>query len=519
MIKMENKLTKRLFDKALEKRFWVLFFACLLCGLLEVFTFWQNWFLYSAQTIFLITLPFFAIFLANKYVKGEKIDEKTAIFLIFAFGFIFRLVYIQSTGYLIRQHDVGGTNGHYAYMLKFYSHQALPDKLTWQYYQPPVWHYICALFLHIQVSLGVAFEAARENLQLISLFCSSAIMLVSYKLFKLFGLNGKGMVFAFAFVAFHPTFIILSGSINNDVLSLLLSLTAVYLAIKWYREPKMKTILLLALSIGFSMGVKLSGGLISLGVAILFAIHLFGKQYKDKIGLIKQFASFGVICVPIALWWQVRNFIKFDTPFTYIPKLSDTSTQYIGFRSFFERIFDFSSLFENGVYPARAIESKADLYEYYEYNIPLGALKSSVFGEYYIGQSTSIGNFIAKLLFWSAVLITLISIVACVYFVVKAIKNKENCEFYKPSELIFTVICGLTIIISYVKFCFDFAHYCTMDFRYIAMTVVFAALYIGLLVKDRNKNNKIFDRIVVNGTFALVAVFAVSSLLLYGTLA
>ena len=509
----------RLYKFISDRRFLLLTLACIFCSFFEIFTEWKSVFENPEQYLFLIAIIIVISLFSVYFFKNIKLDEKAVIFLIFVVAFIFRLVYIQSTDCLVRQHDVGGNNGHMAYIMTFYNHKELPDTINWQYYQPPVWHYICALFLHIQVSLGVAFEAARENLQLISLFCSSAIMLVSYKLFKLFGLNGKGMVFAFAFVAFHPTFIILSGSINNDVLSLLLSLTAVYLAIKWYREPKMKTILLLALSIGFSMGVKLSGGLISLGVAILFAIHLFGKQYKDKIGLIKQFASFGVICVPIALWWQVRNFIKFDTPFTYIPKLSDTSTQYIGFRSFFERMFDFSSLFENGVYPARAIESKADLYEYYEYNIPLGALKSSVFGEYYIGQSTSIGGFIAKLLFWSAVLLTLISIVACVYFVVKAIKNKENCELYKPSELIFTVICGLTIIISYVKFCFDFAHYCTMDFRYIAMTVVFAALYIGLLVKDRNKNNKIFDRIVVNGTFTLVAIFAVSSLLLYGTLA
>ena len=35
---------------------------------------------------------------------NKKFDERVIIFLIFAVAFIFRLVYIQSTDYLVRQH-------------------------------------------------------------------------------------------------------------------------------------------------------------------------------------------------------------------------------------------------------------------------------------------------------------------------------------------------------------------------------------------------------------------------------
>ncbi len=492
---------------------------CILCGFLNIFTFWQEWSENPAQMLFLLAIIIVAAVVAFFNFKNINFDEKAIIFLIFAVAFIFRVVYIQSTDYLVRQHDVGGSNGHYEYMMRFYNHQKLPETVKWQYYQPPVWHYICALFLHIQTTLGIALDAAKENLQLLSLFCSSAIMLVSHSIFRKFSLKGLPMIIACAIVAFHPTFIILSGSINNDVLSLLLALVSLNLAIKWYREPKLKTILLLALSIGFSMGVKLSGGLISLGVAVLFAIRLFGKQYKNKLGLIGQFASFGVLCVPIALWWQVRNLLLYDVPMTYVPKLSETNSQYIGFRSITERLFDISSIWDVGVYPARAIASKAGLYDYYEYNIPAAALKTSVFGEYYLGQASSFGLIFANILFYSAAILAVLSIVSAVYLVIKAFKKGAEELGFKKSELVFTLICALTLIFSYVKFCFDYAHFCTMDFRYIAMTVIFGALYIGLLLKHREKNNKMFDKVLRIAILVLTVLLAVSSVAIYGSAA
>ncbi len=503
----------------IRKRYLILFLSCLFCGIFNVFPSITNWFKHPAQLI--LAVGYFCIFLYILYKlwKNERFDEKTVIFLIFLAGFIFRLAYIQSTSHLIRQHDVGGSNGHLAYIMNFYDHKPLPNNVNWQYYQPPVWHYICALFLHIQTTLGIALDAAKENLQLISFFCSSMIMLLSYRLFKYFNLKGIAIIIAFAIVAFHPTFIILSGSINNDVLSIMLTLLSVNLAIKWYREPKLKTILLLALSIGFAMGVKLSAGLISLGVAMLFAIRLFGKAYKNKLNLIGQFVSFGVLCVPIALWWQVRNYIRFDTPFTYVPKLSETNSQYIGFRSTFERLFDISAIWDAGVYPARAISSKVGIYDYYEYNIPSAVLKTSVFGEYYPGQGRFFGNLFANLLFWSAAILAVLSVIAMVSGLIKSFRSRKEKGDFCFSEMLFISISSVVLFISYVKFCFDFAHFCTMDFRYIALTVVFGALYIGLLLKDRQKNNNMFDKIIRISVITLTVVFMISSLALYGTLA
>lgn len=502
-------------------RYAILFACCLFACLLNVFIGWQERFKYHNQLLFVagVILVLAAYFLLCH--KQQGFCDRDIIFLIFAIGFVFRLVYVQETDYIIRQHDVSGTNAHLEYIERIVNGEGLPvGDVTkqWQFYHPPVWHLICALVVKLHDLAGIGLDSAYENLQMISLFCSSAIMFLSHRLFRLFGLKNIPLCIACGIVAFHPTFIILSGSINNDVMSLMLALLSVVLAIKWFRKPTFLNILALALSIGFAMGVKLSGGLIALGVAILFAIRLFGKEYQKKGRLIGQFASFGVVCVPLALWWEIRNFILFRTPITYVPMLSVKNDQYIGHRSVFERLFDFSSIWETGVYPSRVPRG----YRYYEYNIPTAALKSSVFGEYYPGKGYPILAFAAKILFWSAAVLALLSVIAAVYMLIKAARGGKGfgeANGFTRAELVFPSVCALTMIISYVSFCFKYPHFCTMDFRYIALTVVFGALYIGLLLKDRTKINKMFDKALVWGAGITTVLMMLSSVAVYGLLA
>lgn len=56
--------------------------------------------------------------------------------------------------------------------------------------------------------------------------------------------------------------------------------------------------------------------------------------------MLGQFAIFGVVCVPLGLWWQVYNFILYQMPLSYVPMLSLKDAQYIGDYSIWERLFD-----------------------------------------------------------------------------------------------------------------------------------------------------------------------------------
>ncbi len=478
------------------------FFAQILLGSLTV----------SAYKTVIMLLGLGGAFLGCYLLFGnEKLDERQLIFLIFAAGFIFRLIYIRETDWAIRQHDVYGTDGHMDYILRLYQGKGLPESGVWQYYQPPAWHFICAVWLRIQTFFGVSMEIAKENLQLLSLYCSGAIMLISHKLLKMLKINGFPLVLCCVIIAFHPTLIILSGSINNDVLSLTMALASAVLALKWYKNPKISTIIGIAFCIGLSMAVKLSGGLVAVAIAVLF-ITVFIKNFRNKWqNLLCQFSVFGVICVPMALWWPVRSAILYNVPLTYVPSLSETSNQFIGFRGAFERLFDFSSLFEKGVYPARVLE-RFD-FEYFEYNIPLGALKSSVFGEYYMGKGTPLEIF-GNILFYSALVLATVALASMIYFVIKAVKEKKDLAFK-----LYPAIIWVTSLVFYVKFCFDFPHFCTMDFRYIAITLIMGVLYVGLMLSKIQSQNTIFSKIMLYITLSSAVLMSASSCTLYLTIA
>lgn len=83
--------------------------------------------------------------------------------------------------------------------------------------------------------LGIDYYAAGENVQILTLFYSSICMVISYKIFRQLGLKGRGLVCAVAIVAFCPTFYIMAGSVNNDILSIAFMLAAVLNTLYWYK--------------------------------------------------------------------------------------------------------------------------------------------------------------------------------------------------------------------------------------------------------------------------------------------
>ncbi len=540
------KLTKN----ELFKKYGLLTAFCFITSFLNIFPSWREITRIPNQ-LFLIfaVLVFGGIFLY--LAKNNKFTQDDLIFFIFVFGMILRLSYTLAIDFDVNQHDVKGQHGHIGYILRLAEGKGLPDEMKWQFYQPPAWHILGAVWIKLQTVFGVPLEYAKENLQQLTLFFSGAIMFLTQKLLRMFKINGKAMIIAIAIVAFHPTFIILSGSINNDLLSITLALLAVIIALEWFRKPKLLTIIALAFTIGFSMMAKLSGGFIAFAIAILFIIRLFGNKIKKKGALIAQFTVFGTIVFPLALWYQVRNKIMFDRPITYVPRMAKTHIQYVGDYNFFERTFSPSaiieSIFDFGVYPARA-ETYLD-YEKFDYNIPVTALKTSVFGEFYIGQDVPLLNFFAKLLFFSASVLAVISVIATVYIIYKAvkdmldskkrkaiaeeIKNDENDPFidenipveikktpkYNIHELVYPAIIGATLLISYVKFSFEYAFFCSMNFRYIALTIVMGVLYLAMLYKYFEEIDTRYAKITNLSITVLTVIMSAASFVIYGTIA
>lgn len=481
--------------------------------------------------LFAILLGFSIWIFIWKY--REKIDDQKVILLLFTLAFAARLVYILNSTILTNQHDTRSFSvlennyGHTGYIRYLMENFSLPDfdvRGKSQFYHPPLHHLICAVWMKIQTAVGIEFDAAAENIQVLTLFYSMVSLFAVKKILDLLNVRGIAYYAAFSVVAFHPTFFLLAGSINNDGLSVMFIFLAVYAGLAWYRKPAWYRILAVGACIGLSMAAKLATGVIAPAMAFLFLARFVQEKGAKKKGrLIGQFAAFGGVCIPLGIGWQVRNFIRFGVPLTYVPRLSDQADQYLGGYSVTERFFDFGSIADFGVFPARTGQQGA---EYFEHNIPLTAFKSSLFGEYSVWKSKWTMDIFANILFWIGVLIALAAVASAIVLLIRLLREKtrqysEQFPIY-PAETGFFAIYAVTIILSYVSFCFAYPHFCSMDFRYIVPLLLIGSVCLGLGLNAMRTGTEKADRKhagfirALPGVFlALVSAFSVLSMILY----
>lgn len=455
----------------------------------------------------------------NKFVKLSKTDK--LLLVIALIGVVIRMIYINYTAYNVRQHDLISLNdkeGHIAYIIYWYNNFKLPNfdpRDFWQFYQPPLHHIIAAMWVKLNVFIGFNFVSAVENIQVLTMIYSFITTFICYRIFKELGIKGKGLVIAFTLVCLHPTMILISGSINNDMLCLMFEMAAVLATIKWYKNPSMKNIIIIAFCMGLSMMTKTSGALIAPGIAFVFIYRFVmdviawkntkseKKTYAIKVlGLIKQFLVFLIIAVTIGMWWSIYTKVRFGMPFGYVPKLSNDLNQYIGTYSVWARFFDFDmgqlkNVFENWGNPC------------FEHNILIAILKTSLFGEYDFSKSVNYIVQPATILFWLNVIMTVVAVNAMLYVCFKKIKNVDN-----TIKIFFSII-YITILGSFIEFCFQYPHTCTMDFRYIVPTIIIGAAAIGSFVNDLDKRNNIQFKIISFGICVATFLFAVFGVLTY----
>ena len=102
---------------------------------------------------------------------------------------------------------------------------------------------------------------------------TSYLVLFAKKILDYFEIKGKALAVSLLLIVFCPQMIFLAIQLNNDALAIMLFVASFYLALKWYSEPDLTTILFLALAIGCAMMTKLSMGFVAFPVAWLFAVR------------------------------------------------------------------------------------------------------------------------------------------------------------------------------------------------------------------------------------------------------
>ncbi len=384
-------------------------------------------------------------------MRSTKYNTRNLIYLIIIIGVILRTMYIVYTPITTRQHDVEwlDSEGHLKYIYTLYSEGHLPSTNEWQMYHPPFFHSLAAGWLKINDIFNIPLERSLEGIQVLTAIFSSLIMLVVYKITNKLKLNDKYKILINSFVAVYPTFIILAGSINNDCLTIFLQFLILWYLIKWYENDSWKNSIILALITGLCVMTKLSGAIMAIPILYTFIkkfIDYYEHNKKLLLQLVYKIIVFGIISLPIGLWYQVRCYILFGN--NAIPAPGDFL--YTGNYSIFERFLSisFSQIFGSifCVIPG-------------DYNIFAYIVKCSIFGEYSYGS--------ANVIHLSMLLINFILIILSLIYIIKYLFDRKNKSFIKNLLLINWIV----NIISYYSFNIKYPYLCTMDFRYIVPTV------------------------------------------------
>lgn|GEM_PF-364265 len=428
---------------------------------------------------------------------SKRMDNKKIILFLFVAAFFVRLIYIIITRIGIRQNDVypDSSTGHYAYIKYFYDGGSIffdfDPQEKYQFYHPPLWYMLAALWVRIQTTLGFSYDRAFEGVQLLSLFFSMGVVITVFDILKKFNLSPAALICGFSVIAFYPADILMGGSINNDAMAVFFMFLAFDIALRWYYSSKMSDAVALALVIGIGMSSKLSAAICAFPIAFLMLVKLAKTKEKKKTFL--QLLLFGVICVPLGLWWTVLNIVRWDMPLGYIPTPGENLS--VANYSLIKRVID--------IFPFGALMVYKGHFEYDpagEFNMFSALVKTSLYGEFrfFIPYDDNwhrrCGYFLCVCLYRMNIINLVMSFFAglAAFFKGSTLKIKDKVSYKIPSIRIafshdaaiwFVELIFIVNILSYIKMNLDYPYWSTMNFRYTEGLMLVRAVNLALLVE------------------------------------
>ena len=428
--------------------------------------------------LFIIGVIIFNIIISIILKKKKMYNPKLEIFFSFTTIASIYIGYILYTPFWSRQHDSRSFEdyqygGHFGYIGYIFFNNHLPvgsPKDYWCFYNPPLFYIISAIFMKLQTFYGLAIENGLENLQILSALYTIIFDIYVYRILRELDIKRtiKSLVL---FVALSPSIVIMSGSLNNDILSIMLSTMAIFYCIRWYKSDSLKDLLKIAFSISFAIMTKISTALIAVAIAFVFLVKVIQNK-NDILKYIKYFSLFALISLPIGLWFPIKNLIIYDVPLTYVQSVDEDNDANISKYSVLERIFTIS---EGHLDTINIDMSKENA----EYNLFITTLKSFIVDEY-IDCNNDTLKISIPLIFYCSVLITILFIINLIY-VLKNYKEINN------KWILFFLLLFILEVASYIKFCFDYPFTFTMNFRYIVPTLISYSVITGIACENNKK--------------------------------
>ncbi len=444
---------------------------------------------------------------------------KNPIIVIILAGILVRLLYVIFMPVVnFAQYDIGTVDmdndvltGHLGYAFWLAKYKALPGfdpRQVYQFNHPPVHHILCALWISFVGLFTDKTQSLMEAAQYVTLIYSVVTLLVFDRILCETRVSEKGRALALMIFAFQPTLIMTAGSLNNDGAGFMFQMLAIWMALRWHRTKSYKDIIGVAMSIGIGMLSKLSAGLIAVPIGILFIYDFIIEWIKGKKFPAKRFVQymiFGMICVPIGLSWVIRCYVKFGMPPTYIAFLPDTSPQYVGMYSDFQRMF-----FPN---PVELLKNLSHGSIGMGWNIWIQMFRTGALGECDLADFSTIGKLSCFAMMFINLVVAVWAFVAFirVYILGKLFKiGKENepaAEKDAALRLLW-VFSWLVMMYSYFSFAYTYPHECSMNIRYVQFVMVPPIIAMAICDRGNKKVTGIIRNIVLIGyvAFSLVTI-------------
>jgi 4-amino-4-deoxy-L-arabinose transferase-like glycosyltransferase len=390
---------------------------------------------------------------------------------------------VHLTAYDVSKHDLGYVvgmeaesgeigAGHLGYIEYICKNRALPDfnpTFRWSFYNPPFFHVCAALCLRFWLMLEIPEAASWELVQYFPCLTIGAAVLGMYLILRDLRIRGVPLLCGVALLSFHPTLTYMSLALNNDALALCLTVWAVWFALRWFRSPRVPSLVGVALCVGLGMMTKLTVALIAPPIAFLFLYRFF----KDRqwIPYLKQFGLFALICCPLGLFWSIRNKWLYDIPMTYVQSLPWDSAQNVSGFSLWER-FGFPSF--SDLLRVESSFSPASEIGFADHNLWSQTLRTALFDDNALALAVD-----GSAYRWATVLMVLAMALTLLYTVLSVIGLFRARDTHGALRAFIAMSAVLTLA-SFVKFCYEYPMTCTIHFRYITPCLLWGCAGLGL---------------------------------------
>lgn len=423
--------------------------------------------------------------------KGDW-TTKSAIESVILIGFIMRIGYMIYTDIVIRNHDLysikSSSFGHAGYLLTLMETGKLPQTNDVQFYQQPFFYMIGSVVSKIINGVLRCNEPYYlvDAAKVVSCYASCVTLVLTKRLACVLKMKEKGQLIAVSLVGFLPITYLFSVSINSDSLMMMFMTLAILYTIYWYQEPTWQHTISLAFIYGLGMMTKISCGTIAIFTGCVFLKKIWDNRQTALFDYLIRYALFGMISLPLGLWYSVRNYILFQQPLTYVVDLGKGTEIYCGDHSIIGRFFlvDLPNLLHS-----------AYAYPFDDYNVPVYLLKTALFGEY----TFEVPHWIPVMLLVTAVGLSGFFLYAVIWQV-----RQNRQEKWLQGMVWILGILGVSCLMFNMKLPYG----CSMDYRYYSVSAVLVAVLMGKLYEeDKFRHKRILKECLL--------IFMILSILMY----